>query len=127
MSQLVWNADCSQNKRGSSSKHWNSYSRQQQSSKRKAYARNIKAAVSCCESHFKPEIENIDTGNREIIDLESGSFSSKPVDHQISDRTKIQFALYVKDKFSLSDEAYHEMTMLTQDLPRSSQVKALKK
>ena len=97
MSQLLRNADCcSQKSRGSSSKHWNSYSRQQRNSKRKAYAQNIKAATSCCEGHFKPlsmEIENIDTGNREIIDLESGSFSSKPVGPQIADCSKIQFAL----------------------------------
>ena len=55
MSRLLRNADCcSQKKRGSSSKHWNSYSRQHRNSKRKAYTQNIKVATSCCEGHFKP-------------------------------------------------------------------------
>ena len=55
---------------------------------------------------------NTDTGNHEVFDFDSGSFSllTYPT---ISEDDKQYFALYVKDNFSLSDEAYHEMSVIT--------------
>ena len=37
---------------------------------------------------------------------------------------KVYSALYVKDKYALSDTGFHELSMLS-DLPKSSQVKKL--
>ena len=36
---------------------------------------------------------------------------------------KIHSTLYVKDKFSISDQAFHELSLLASDLPKSYQVK----
>lgn len=41
--------------------------------------------------------------------------------------TKLTFFLFLKDRFCLSDEAYHELSMLTADVPRSHRVKAMAK
>ena len=38
---------------------------------------------------------------------------------------KVHSALYVKDKYALSDNAFHELTMISSDLPKSNQVKKL--
>ena len=38
---------------------------------------------------------------------------------------KIYSTLYVKDKFSISDQAFHELSLLASDLPKSYQVKKL--
>ena len=54
----------------------------------------------------------------------SGSFSLL-TNSTVSEDDKQCFALYIKDKFSLSDEAYHEMSMLSQSLPRSIRLKDL--
>ena len=69
------------------------------------------------------EFLNIDTGSHEVFDFAS-SFSLL-TNSTISEDDKQCFALYVKDKFSLSDEAYHEMSMLSKSLPRSKRLKDL--
>ena len=60
---------------------------------------------------------NEDTGDQEVLDVTTGPFSSNV--QQSGDFDKAKFALYVKDKFSLSNQAYHELTLLSSDLPRS--------
>ena len=104
------------------------YSRQQRSAKKKALSANIKTAMSFCDNGcFQPVsmgFLNTDTGNHEVFDFDSGSFSLL-TSSTISEDDKQYFALYVKDRFSLSDEAYHEMSMLSQSLPRSNRLKDL--
>ena len=39
----------------------------------------------------------------------------------------LPISLYVKDKFSLSDATYHEISQLTPDLPRLYKLKGLSK
>ena len=44
----------------------------------------------------------------------------------MSDPTsKVYSSLYVKDKYSISDQAYHELSTVVFDLPRSYQVKSI--
>ena len=38
---------------------------------------------------------------------------------------KVHCTLYIKDKFSISDQAFHELSSIASDLPRSCQVKKL--
>ena len=124
-----------------SSKPWSEYSRQQQYNRKRSVATSIQGALSFCkEEGFKPllvEIENIDTGNREIVDASSGTFhrkesspgskESSPGSKESSpgSKDKLHSALYIKDKFCVSNEAFHELSMLS-DLPNSFQVKRLK-
>lgn len=59
---------CLENSRGSSSKSWTDYSRQQQHNKKKTLAEKIHGALSFCEGEgFQPctvDLENVDTGLR---------------------------------------------------------------
>ena len=60
-----------ENSRGSST--WSQYSRQQRCNKRRNLASGIQGALSFCEEDgFKPcsfEVENVDTGEHEVIDI----------------------------------------------------------
>lgn len=111
--------------RGLSERLWSECSRQQQYNRKRRVARSIQGALSFCEGEgFKPctiEIENIDTGNRQTLDVDSGSFSSKE-GHSASN--SLHSSLYVKDKYCISNQAYHELSMLS-NLPASSQVNRL--
>ena len=59
---------------------------------------------------------------KEFLDIEHGTFSSHS-DDVIDSEEKLKYILFVKDKFSLSDEAYHELSMLYSDLPRLHKMK----
>lgn len=68
-----------ENSRGSSSKSWLEYSRQQRYNKKKDLAKNIQSALSFCEDEgFKPcsvEVENVDTGSHELLNVACGTYS----------------------------------------------------
>ena len=65
--------------RGSSTRTWQSYSRQQQLNKKKKMASELKSTLEICgEQHFKAhsiEVENIDTNKREILDLDTSVYT----------------------------------------------------
>ena len=67
-----------ENSRGSSSKSWLQYSRQQRYNKKKDLAKNIQSALSFCEDEgFKPcsvEVENVDTGSHELLNVACGTY-----------------------------------------------------
>ena len=111
-----------------SSKSWTQYSRQQQYNRKKQLASNIQGALSFCkEDGFKPcsiEVENTETGKHEVIDYSIDICYSKE-NILPSNMDKVHSALYVKDKYALSDNAFHELTMISSDLPKSNQVKKL--
>ena len=111
----------------SSSKRWNDYSRQHQWKKKKGLANNIQTALSFCDNEgFKPcsvEIKNIDTGANEILDLSTTSFN-KSKSSPSENKDTAHSALYIKDRFSISNEAYHELSMVS-DLPRSCRLQTL--
>ena len=53
-----------------------------------------------------------------------GTNFSKVKSHTtLSENNRVRMALYIKDKFSFSDEAYREMSFLTSDFPRLYKVK----
>jgi hypothetical protein len=111
------------------SKSWNSYSASYRCVKRKSIATGIKAALSVCDQHFVPlsvDVENIQSGEKECIDLKSGSFKATATNKRsYSNDDMTHFALFVKDQFSLSDSAWREISQLSPDLPRLCKIKEL--
>jgi len=101
------------------------YSRQQKHNRKRKMADDIIGTLSLCEMNgFKPksiELEDTDSGKYEMLDIVNGSFSKK--ENLTSD--KVHSVLYVKDKFSISNQAFHELSMVTPGLPRSSEVRKL--
>lgn len=111
--------------RGSSSKSWYEYSRQQRHNKKKNLAGGIQGALSFCQDEgFKAcevRLKNVDTGNCEMLDIDNLTFSkdaqenTDPVNH-------VSSALYIKDKFSISNQAFHELSIIS-NLPTSTEIK----
>ena len=114
--------------RGPSSRVWQSYSRQQQLNKKKKLASEIQTALQFCEEQrFKPcniEIENIDTNKREILNLDSSTYRLKQIENDNNDKDRLCAVTLVKDKFTISDVAYHELSMVS-DLPNFNQVRTV--
>ena len=106
------------------SKSWSEYSRQQKYNIKKKLARNVCSTLSFCdENNFKPYevvLKNADEGTLETLNLSTGEFIPKVDYNKIS--SKVHTALYLKDKFSISHNGYHELSMIS-DLPNFSQVK----
>ena len=58
------------------------------------------------------------------VQLDDPSQSDTPRSPSQDDHDRIHQVLYLLDKFAVSDEVYHELTMLCSDLPASHRVKA---
>ena len=69
------------------------------------------------------EVENTDTGVHEILNLTTCSFNERKRSPSKNTDT-VRSALYIKDRFSISNEAYHELSMVS-DLPQSCRVQTL--
>ncbi len=114
--------------KGSSLRPWNECSRQQQYNREKNIANGVKAALSfCSDKGFEPcsiEILNVDTGNHEMLQIKNAMFSHNKDNSVKSVGGELHSSLYIKDKFCISDEAFHETCMLP-SLPKSGQVKRL--
>ena len=66
-------------------------------------------------------LKNADEGTLETLDLSTGEFKMpKSKCNEISSR--LHTASYLKDKFSISHNGYHQLSMIS-DLPNSSQIK----
>ena len=111
-------------KRRSRSKHWTQYSRQQKIKMKRQVAENVKVALDilCKSEKMKAcsvEMINIDTKAKEVLNLDSGSFTSQQV---TSPTTKVNSTILIKDKFVISNAAYHELSMIHTQLPKSSEI-----
>ena len=83
-----------------------------ESSPEKNLAGKIGNALTFCEeTGYKAcsvELKKVGTGNNEVLDISTGKFSDK--ENNVSDPVdKIHSSLYVKDKYSISDQAFHEL------------------
>lgn len=110
------------------SKSWSTYSAAHRCVKRKSIAENIKAAMSVVDEHFVPlsvDIQNVESGKKETVQLSSGKFVHKATKPSFSDDDMARFALYVKDQFSLSDSAWREISQLSPMLPSLCNLKEL--
>ena len=103
-------------------KSWSESSRQ---AKQKKIANDLLHATRFCkDSSFKPcsiELQNIETGFHETLNLSTGKFTPQATENKYD----IHSTLYIKDKHSISDTSYHELSMLS-DLPSSKQIQRLK-
>ena len=109
-------------------KPWKECTRQQKYNRKKFLAQDVEEALDFCENKgFKPqsvEFQNIDTGEVDVLDVSTGSFSGKEnFETTTTLDDKAHSLLYVKDKFSISDKAFHELTSIVPALPKSGQVK----
>ena len=73
------------------------------------------------------QLVTVDTGNKENFDLGSEKFSKLESSQIVNIDERNCVALYVKDKFSLSDEAYHELSPFSGNISRLYKVKELTK
>ena len=105
------------------SKSWPEYSRQQKYNIKKQISAQVCSALSFCnENTFRPcklEMKNVDEGTYEVLDLATGHFESRS-DGEVS--SDAHTALYLKDKTSISNAGYHELSMIS-NLPSSYQIK----
>jgi hypothetical protein len=65
-------------------------------------------------------VRNKDTGSSGVIPAEAGVRVTATVQPQSGDQVKK--VLLVKDRFGISNEAYHEISMLNEHLPRSCKI-----
>ena len=74
------------------------------------------------------ELKNKDTGSHEVLDISNEVFSDKAPIQSDNDVNKMTHAaLYIKDKFSIPDQAFHEISMITPGLTSSYKITKLKK
>jgi hypothetical protein len=110
-------------------KQWSQYSRQHQIAKKKQYHEEIKAAGSLCKSClFEPteiHLKNKETNESLVIDIKSGACKEKIIEQTTSNIPTA--TSYVKDKFTIPHCAYHEINLLTKDLPRQHELKEASK
>ena len=106
-------------------KSWSQSSRQSQHKKKKKITNKLLHVTSFCEDNgFKlhgVELENTETGIHEAVDLSTGKF----VPQVTGKNNDIHSTLYIKDKYSISDTSYHELSILS-DLPSSKKVQRLR-
>ena len=102
-------------------------SRQQKWTRKKQLHTDITQALSFLESQdgVHPScitlVHSI-TSEMEVLDLESGEYKKPESTSTVSEP---EFALFVKDRFGLSDSAYHELCMICEQLPRLCRLKEL--
>ena len=115
----------SKTKRRSTTKQWGQYSRQQKSKIRKRLTDNVKETleVICSTEKFKVhkvELENVENHEKEVIDIYRSTITKVP--EQLH---TLHSTLLVKDKFGISNAAYHELSMVNPQLPKSCEVQRL--
>ena len=109
-----------------SQKHGQDYNKKYQKAKDKKLAKEIKVMLTACDTKtFEPsevQLTNKDTNERVVLDLATGQYN--PVTENKPSQMEV---LYVKEKFAISDRAYHEMSSLCSHLPPQHHLKKLSK
>ena len=67
-------------------------------------------------------MKNVDTNEKEMLDVESRKLAKV---EEPSEKNTFFSTLLVKDKYGISNAAYHELSMVNPQLPKSSQVQKL--
>ena len=103
-------------------------SRQQQWSRKKESFKDVNKALSFIEKDgikaSAMKFVHEETNLTEILDVKTGKYSTERTEPSKS-VSEIEFILFAKEKFGLSDSAYHEFSMICNELPRACQLKAL--
>ena len=105
-------------------KAWELCTKQYQNKRTQEMAQNINALCFTEDENFKPvrvEILNKSTGNKIVCIDHDGELKVTKDNKQCcnTNETVVDQALYIKDKFNISNQAYHEMAMVNKELPRS--------
>jgi len=114
-------------KRHSTIKPWKQCTRQQKYNRKKFLVHDVEEALNFCESKgFKlqsVEFQNANTGEVDVLDISTGKFCDKEnLTTSLDDRA--HSLLYVKDKSSISNKAFHELASIVPALlPKCGQVK----
>ena len=110
-------------------KSFSSYSRRHQSRIRKQMVTDCETSLSFLGLHnfvaTKVEVFNENTHEYEtitLVDEENIHHSSQTEVLTDQDIDEINLLLYSKERFNVSNEAYHELSMICKDLPRSWKV-----
>ena len=102
-------------------KSWSQYSAQYKRQQKKQIASNVCTALKFTENtHFRPseiQLQNIETNDILSIHLDGSFTSTKPKSLSENKDTIIKQTLYVKERFNISDKAYHELSMVHPSLP----------
>lgn len=104
-------------------------SRQQQWNRKKQVHSDVTHALSFLQNEgIEPLSVTLNTGSStDVLDLQSGTYT-KPENICMGALSgSPEIALYVKDRFGLSDRAYHELAMICEQLPCLSKLKKLAK
>ena len=121
LSQSLISKNGVQSKQKRNSKSWSEYSIQYKNIKKKQFANDVATALTFAEDTcFKPtEIEFVNKVTGERLRVDSNGKSKECKDKQQTDSETIKKTLYVKDRYKISNKAYHELSMVNPDLPRS--------
>ena len=107
-------------------KSWSEYSIQYKKKKLKSLATNITETLKCADDDFvhqRVEMKNTETGEIITVENQGGKpvIKSKEVNKESED-TLLKKTLYIKDKYNISNEAYHELAMTNPEIPSSYRV-----
>ena len=104
-------------------KSWSEYSVQYKNKKLKCLAANINEKLKCADDNFihrRVEMANTETGEIVTVENQDGKpvIKSKEANKESED-SLLRKNLYIKDKYNISNEAYHELAMTNPEIPSS--------
>jgi len=103
-------------------KTWEEYTPQYKRKKKKQFACDVKAALTFVEDNiFTPtEIKFMNKATGEQFSVE-GNGKTMTENNNTEDKI-VQKTLYIKERFRLSNETYHELSMINHFLPSSNSI-----
>ena len=106
-----------------------SLSRQQQWARKKQLCSDVTQALSFLDdegvSVSSVTLIRNETNQNEVVNIKDGALAKKG--ECSTDSSDLELVLYVKEHFGLSNVAYHELSMICRELPRSWKLKDLAK
>ena len=113
-------------KRSTPRKNWISYSKKQQQRKRRELKERVNARLLNVDDHF--ETTSVSFKNKETSEIltiispqNAGEIECSTSSHKEDESAQSlrDMLLYIKEKYGISDKAYHELSMLVTSMPRS--------
>ena len=120
---------------GRTKKEWALCTQQCQRKRKKEAVQNVKTALLFTENEdfrtTRVELTNKNTLEKMVCVDHNGELklaTKEMLEEQGSSETVVDQTLYIKERFNMSNQAYHEMAMVNKELPRSCAIiKAAKK
>ena len=125
------NERLSLNKVSKHNKSWSEYSAQHKRKHKKQIASDIHTALKFTENtHFIPsriELKNKETNEQLTISQDGSIATTKQLSSPCETQTIAKQTLYVKERFNISNTAYHELSMIHPLLPSWSALNTISK